>query len=98
MPADRAVNNERMYADVPDPHSRVDALRNELPRMLEEHTAIRAATRRLGEVAMAEGNAEVVLLTENLARHAQSEEELFYPAAVLIGDLVRARSRASVLA
>ncbi len=69
-----------------------DALRGELPRMLEEHTAIRAATSRLGEVARAEGNAEVVHLTENLARHAQSEEELFYPAAVLIGDLVRARS------
>ena len=68
-----------------------DALRGELPRMLEEHTAIRAATSRLGEVARSEGNAEVVHLTENLARHAQSEEELFYPAAVLIGDLVRAR-------
>jgi hypothetical protein len=70
-----------------------DALRQELPRMLEEHAAIRAATRRLGEVARAEGNVEVVHLAENLARHAQAEEELFYPAAVLIGDLVRARSR-----
>ena len=69
-----------------------EALRNELPRMLEEHAAIRDATRRLGEVARAEGNAEVVQLAENLARHAQSEEELFYPAAVLIGDLVRARA------
>jgi hypothetical protein len=68
-----------------------DALRDELPRMLEEHTAIRAATSRLGEVARAEGNAEVAHLAESLARHAQSEEELFYPAAVLIGDLVRAR-------
>jgi hypothetical protein len=69
-----------------------DALRQELPRMLEEHAAIRAATRRLGEVARAEGNVEVVHLAESLARHAQAEEELFYPAAVLIGDLVRARS------
>ena len=69
-----------------------DALRQELPRMLEEHMAIRAATQRLGEAARAEGNAEVVHLAENLARHAQAEEELFYPAAILIGDLVRARS------
>lgn len=68
-----------------------DALRIELPRMLEEHQAIRAATRRLGEVARAEGNTEVVHLTQKLALHAQSEEELFYPAAVLVGDLVRAR-------
>ena len=69
-----------------------DALRAELPRMLEEHTAIRAATRQLGEVARAEGNTEVVHLAEKLAIHAQSEEELFYPAAVLVGDLVRART------
>ena len=30
-------------------------------------------------------------LAEQLALHAQSEEELFCPAAVLVGDLVRAR-------
>ena len=69
-----------------------DALRSELPRMLEEHAAIRAATKRLGEAARAENDAAVVHLAEKLALHAQSEEELFYPAAVLVGDLVRARS------
>ena len=69
-----------------------DALRTELPRMLEEHTAIRAATGRLGDAARAEGNTDVVRLAEKLALHAQSEEELFYPAAVLVGELVRARS------
>jgi hypothetical protein len=70
-----------------------DSLRAELPRMLEEHEAIRVATIRLGEVARAEGNAEVARLAEQLALHAQSEEDLFYPAAVLVGDLVRARIR-----
>lgn len=68
-----------------------DSLRAELPRMLQEHVAIRAATLRLGEVARAEGNAEVAHLAERLAVHARGEEELFYPAAVLVGDLVRAR-------
>jgi hypothetical protein len=62
--------------------------------MLEEHKAIRAATMRLGEVARAAGNERVVKLTENLTQHALSEEELFYPAAVLVGDLVRARAEA----
>jgi hypothetical protein len=68
-----------------------DALRTELPQMLAEHLDIRAATLRLGEVARAEGNAEVVQLAERLKMHAQAEEELFYPAAVLVGDLVRER-------
>jgi hypothetical protein len=69
-----------------------DSLRAELPRMLDEHRAIRAATVKLGEAARAERNTVVVRLTEQLKLHAQSEEELFYPAAVLVGDLVRSRS------
>ena len=68
-----------------------DALRAELPSMLREHVAIRAATTRLGEVAKAEHNAPVQELAEQLALHATSEEEVFYPAAVLVGDVVRSR-------
>ncbi|HEX5075373.1 MAG TPA: hemerythrin domain-containing protein [Gemmatimonadaceae bacterium] len=71
-----------------------DSLRSELPRMLAEHATIRAATAKLGEVARAEGNTAVARLAEQLALHARSEEELFYPAAVLVGDIVRARSAA----
>src|SRR6185369_6079180 len=51
-----------------------DALRAELPRMLQEHVAIRAATTQLGDVAKAERNASVVQLAEQLAVHAKSEE------------------------
>ena len=69
-----------------------DSLRAELPRMLEEHKAIRAATLRMIDVARATGNAAVKNLGERLALHAQSEEQLFYPAAVIVGDVVRARS------
>jgi iron-sulfur cluster repair protein YtfE (RIC family) len=69
-----------------------DALRAELPRMLSEHKAIHAATVRLGEAAKAAGNAEVERLAETLKVHAQNEEEVFYPAALLVGDVVRARS------
>jgi hypothetical protein len=72
-----------------------DALRAELPRMLAEHKAIRAATVRLGEAAKAAGNAEVERLAETLKVHAQSEEEVFYPAALLVGDVVRARLAAA---
>lgn len=72
-----------------------DSLRAELPRMLEEHRAIRAATVRLGEVARTARNARVLALAEKLELHAQSEEELFYPAAVLVGELVRARSEST---
>jgi hypothetical protein len=68
-----------------------DSLRAELPRMLQEHEAIRAATARLGEVARQEGNDAVMDLAAKLALHARGEEEVFYPAAILVGELVRRR-------
>lgn len=77
--------------DMRDVLPMTDALKIELPRMLEEHVAIRAATLRLETVARAANNAAVIELAESLRLHAQSEEELFYPAAVLVGDVVRAR-------
>jgi hypothetical protein len=69
-----------------------DALRAELPRMLSEHKAIHTATVLLGEAAKAAGHAAVEDLAETLKVHAQSEQEVFYPAALLVGDVVRARS------
>ena len=87
-PLARGETTPEMQAVLP----MTDALRAELPRMLEEHAAIRAATMRLADVALAEGDVAVVRLAEKLALHALSEEELFYPAAVLVGDLVRARA------
>ena len=72
-----------------------DALRAELPRMLEEHQVIQAATMKLGDVARSEGNLAVAHLAEKLLLHARGEEEVFYPAAMLVGDMVRARISAS---
>lgn len=66
-----------------------DALRAELPKMLEEHVAVAAAARRLEAVARDERNTEVEKLAQKLQLHARSEEELFYPAALLVGDIVK---------
>jgi hemerythrin HHE cation binding domain-containing protein len=66
-----------------------DALRAELPRMLEEHAAIAAAARRLETVARDERDPAVEELARKLQLHARSEEEIFYPAALLVGDVVR---------
>jgi hypothetical protein len=70
-----------------------DALRSELPRMLAEHAVIGEAARALEQAAREAGNTEVEELARALQLHARSEEELFYPAAVLVGELVRARSK-----
>jgi hypothetical protein len=46
---------------------------------------------RLRDVARARGNLPVQRLADQLLLHAQSEEQMMYPAALLVGDLVRAR-------
>ena len=68
-----------------------DSLRAELPKMLEEHKAIHAATVHLAEVAKAAGDSAASRIAEQLLIHAQNEEEVMYPAAILVGDMVRAR-------
>lgn len=69
-----------------------DALRRELPQMLREHTEIASAAQRLERIAGEEQNLEVQELARKLQLHAKSEEEILYPAAILVGDLVRLRS------
>jgi iron-sulfur cluster repair protein YtfE (RIC family) len=68
-----------------------DTLRSELPRMLDEHKRIRAAVEKLRQAAQAENAAKFERLAEELALHARTEEEVLYPAAVLVGDIIRAR-------
>ena len=69
-----------------------DALRKELPRMMEEHERIRAATAKLRDVARKEKAPVHERFAERLAAHARTEEEVLYPAAILIGDIIRART------
>jgi hypothetical protein len=81
--------------DMADVLSMTDALKRELPQMLEEHKAIRAAVENLRVAARADNSEKYERLANNLALHAQTEEELLYPAAILIGDIIRARIRST---
>ncbi|MDM7913694.1 MAG: hypothetical protein ACE15D_04670 [Candidatus Eisenbacteria bacterium] len=67
-------------------------LRAELPKMLEEHGQIKAAAEALREAGEKEGKPEAVKFAEELILHAQNEEQVLYPAAILVADYVRLRS------
>lgn len=70
-----------------------DSLRQELPRMLQEHQAIAASARRLAQVARAARAAEVARFADALLNHARMEEEVLYPTAILVGDIIRAQEK-----
>lgn len=68
-----------------------DSLRSELPGMLQEHVRIRAAVAALRAAAQSAGATPYEQFAEELTLHAQTEEEVLYPAAVLVGDIIRSR-------
>lgn len=68
-----------------------DSLEAELPQMLEEHRTIRATLENLAAVARAESQPVYARLAEKIMLHAQTEEQVTYPAAILVGELVRLR-------
>lgn len=70
-----------------------DKLKAELPQMLEEHQEIANALGKLAEAAKGEGKPEHAHFADQLKRHAQTEEEVSYPTAILIGDYLKLKLR-----
>ena len=58
---------------------------DELPQMLAEHREIVAALARLENAAREAGKPEHARFAEKLRLHAQTEEDVLYPAAILVG-------------
>lgn len=68
-----------------------DQLEAELPQMLAEHNAIVVALEELREAAERTGRSDIAQFARELAQHARIEEEVMYPAAILVGQAVRQR-------
>jgi len=62
-----------------------------MPGMLAEHRDIHAAAKQRRETGIAAGNDAAVAFAERLITHARQEEEVLYPAAILVGDVLRMR-------
>ncbi|MCZ0963587.1 hemerythrin domain-containing protein [Paracoccus benzoatiresistens] len=71
-----------------------DRLAAEMPRMLAEHREIVAALRSLIASAQEEGHGDVVMFAEALMLHARTEEEVLYPAAILVGRYLKLTAQA----
>ncbi len=69
--------------------SMTEKLKKDLGQMLHEHKAIVIELRKLMEAAKSENKPEYVHFAEKLKLHAQTEEEVLYPAAILIGEYLK---------
>jgi hemerythrin HHE cation binding domain-containing protein len=68
-----------------------DKLKADLSHMFQEHKEIRLALTKLIAAAKQENKLEHARFAEKLILHAQNEEEVLYPAAILIGEYLKLR-------
>ena len=66
-----------------------DRLKAELSKMLREHQAVVAALKKLTAAAEEENLPEHGHFAEKLRLHAQTEEDVLYPAAILVGEYLK---------
>jgi hypothetical protein len=69
-----------------------DRLQADMPNMLAEHDKIREATSQLRKAALSENKPQGVKFADELAAHAQTEEQITYPTALLIGLYVKGKA------
>jgi hypothetical protein len=70
-----------------------DKLKAGLGGMLEEHQAIVAALKKLSAAAKKERKKGYARFAEKLILHARTEEQVLYPAAILIGEYLKMKLR-----
>ena len=68
-------------------------LKFELPRLFAEHRAIVTALEGLAACGARAARADVAHFVRKLRLHAQTEEEVLYPAAIVVGALIEAKLR-----
>ncbi len=87
----RSLANGELDYDMAAVKLMIDTFRAELPKMRAEHEVILAAADRLAVAAVEEGKAQYVHLVEQLKLHVAEEEDVYYPAAILVGQYLEAR-------
>ena len=66
-----------------------EKLRVSLPQIHGEHRELVAGLKKLAEAAKEEGKADYMRFAERLTLHIQEEEEVLYPAVLLIGEYLK---------
>lgn len=85
------LSESKFEAGMADVLKMTDRLKPELSTMLAEHKEIVGALAKLVDAARAESKPAIAHFAEKLMLHAQTEEQVLYPAAILVGEIVRSK-------
>lgn len=72
--------------------SLTEKLKAQQNHMIAEHQLIKAFMDEMKQAAALENHPEVFSLEREISRHAANEEEIYYPAAILIGDFLQLKT------
>jgi hypothetical protein len=86
-----ALARGEITSDMAEVLPMTEKLKAGLDEMLAEHGSIVGALSNLADVARREGKPEYAEFAEKLVLHAQTEEEVSYPTAILIGEYLKLR-------
>lgn len=78
-------------ADMEPLIAKAERLKAELPRMLDDHKHIVSALQVLLQAATKENHGGYARFAQKLILHAQMEEEVFYPASILVGEYLKSK-------
>jgi Hemerythrin HHE cation binding domain len=90
-----ALANGELRADMSNVLAMTERLRVEMPGMLREHKAILAMLGKFSAVASRANKTQYADFASRLTQHAQIEEQVSYPAALLVGEYVRSKLAAA---
>lgn len=85
----RAVADGKVTEEMRGVVALTDRLRANLPQMLAEHHAVAGALDKLAIAGQNERHMEAVRFAEALKAHHETEEQILYPAVVLIGEYLK---------
>jgi hypothetical protein len=84
-----ALAEGRVTSDMRAVLAMTDRLKQELPVMLAEHRTVVAALDALAKAARTDQHSDAAQFAEKLRLHAETEEQILYPATVLVGEHVK---------
>ncbi len=71
-------------------------LKAAMPQMIAEHKAIKLALDDLRKAGESSKDNDATKFAEELSLHAQTEEDVLYPAAILVGAYIETQLRSSI--
>ncbi len=84
-----SLSKGELNSDMEDALIMTRKLKADLPEMIEEHKLIVSALQELIDVAKKNNNNDVQKFAYKLINHAENEEQILYPAAIVVGEFLK---------